>query len=408
MTEAAPTTTRQPAVATRPAGRRDDDAITVEPVAGRRDRRRFLMLPWRIYEDDPAWVPPLLTERKTLLDRRKHPFHEHADVEYFLARRDGDIVGRIAAIVNHRHNEFHDERTGFFGFFESVDDPAVASALLATAEDWVARRGMDRIRGPMNFSTNEECGLLVDGFDRPPTVMMTHARPYYGRLIESAGYEKGKDLLAYRIDDPDPPERLVRGVERIRRRQGLTLRPMDMRNFRDEVARVQEVYNTAWERNWGFVPMTDAEFRHMAKELKPVVNPELCLIAENEEGEPVGFVLALPDFNMALKRINGRLLPFGLLKLLWHSRKIDALRVITLGLNPGYRRKGVDAMMYLEIFRRGTAEGFRTAECSWILEDNWDMRRALERMGARADKTYRIYDKPLRAAEPSAAVADTD
>lgn len=371
-------------------------AVTVRPVDGRADLDRFIRLPWRIYANDPVWVPPLLSDLKTVLDRRRHPFHQHADVEYFLAWRGDEVVGRIAAIVNHRHNEFHGEKTGFFGFFECIDDGDVARALLETAEAWLRERGMERVYGPESFSTNEESGLglLVDGFDKPPVIMMAHTPPYYPRLVEGAGYVKAKDLLAYWLDDQRPPERLVRGVERLRQAERVKLRTLNLKDFAGEVARIKDIYNSAWERNWGFVPMTDAEFDHLARQLRPVVNPRLCAIAE-VDGEPVGFALALPDFNQALKHVNGRLFPFGIFKLLWYRRKIDTLRVLTLGLKPGYRQKGIDAMLYLHIFREGVAAGFKQAECSWILEDNWDMRRGLERMGARVYKTYRIYEKTL-------------
>ena len=371
-------------------------AVTVRPVDDRADLNRFIRLPWRIYANDPVWVPPLLSDLKTVLDRRRHPFHQHADVEYFLAWRGDEVVGRIAAIVNHRHNEFHGEKTGFFGFFECIDDGDVARALLETAEAWLRERGMERVYGPESFSTNEESGLglLVDGFDKPPVIMMAHTPPYYPRLVEGAGYVKAKDLLAYWLDDQRPPERLVRGVERLRQAERVKLRTLNLKDFAGEVARIKDIYNSAWERNWGFVPMTDAEFDHLARQLRPVVNPRLCAIAE-VDGEPVGFALALPDFNQALKHVNGRLFPFGIFKLLWYRRKIDTLRVLTLGLKPGYRKKGIDAMLYLHIFREGVAAGFKQAECSWILEDNWDMRRGLERMGARVYKTYRIYEKTL-------------
>ncbi len=371
-------------------------AVTVRPVTSRAELDRFIRLPWRIYAGDPVWVPPLLGDLRTVLDRRKHPYHQHADVEYFLAWRGDEVVGRIAATVNHRHNEFHAEKTGFFGFFECIDDAGVARALLEAAEAWLRARGMERVLGPMSFSTNEESGLgmLVDGFDRPPVVMTAHSPRYYPALVEAAGYVKAKDLLAYWMDDPDPPERLVRGVARIQRQEQIHVRSLEMKDFAGEVARIKAIYNSAWERNWGFVPMTDAEFDYLARQLKPVVNPKLCALAE-VRGEPVAFALALPDFNQALKHVNGRLFPFGIFKILWHQRKIHRIRVLTLGIVPGYRKKGIDAMLYLHIFREGVRAGFDQAECSWILEDNWDMRRGLERMGARVYKTYRIYEKTL-------------
>lgn len=370
--------------------------LRVDAVEGRRDLRRFLRLPWSIYAGDPHWVPPLLVEQRKLLDRERHPFHEHADVEYFLARRGDRVVGRIAAIVNHRHIDFHEEKVGFFGFFECEDDPASARALLGAAEDWLRQRGMRAARGPMNFSTNEECGLLVDGFDTPPMIMMTHNPPYYRRLLESAGYGKAKDLLAYYLVDDGVPARLVRGVERVQKRAGAVIRPLRMKRLEQEIEIIRDIYNSAWERNWGFVPMTDAEFDEMARQLKQIVNPEICLIAE-VDGAPVGFALALPDFNQAVRHADGRLLPLGLFKVLWHARRIDAARVITLGVKPSHRRLGLDAMMMLRIWQKGTASGYHRGECSWILEDNWDMRRIMERLGGVVYKTYRIVEKPISA-----------
>ena len=368
--------------------------MRVDATKGRADLRAFLRLPWRIYRDDPNWVPPLLVEQRKLLNRRRHPFHRHADVRYFLARRGERVVGRIAAIVNHRHVEFHGESVGFFGFFECEDDPAAALALVARAGDWLRERGMTAMRGPMNFSTNEECGLLVDGFDSPPMIMMTHNPAYYERLLEGAGLRKAKDLFAYLLAEIREPDRLLRGVARLARRSEATVRPIRMKELKREVERIREVYNSAWERNWGFVPMTEAEFDEMAKQMKQIVDPELCLIAEID-GAPAGFVLALPDFNQAIRHANGRLLPLGLFRLLWHARRIDQVRVITLGVKPAYRRHGLDAMMMLRCYQRALELGYRRSEASWILEDNLPMRRIMDRLGWRVYKTYRIYEQPL-------------
>lgn len=368
--------------------------VQVVPVQGRRDLRRFLRVPWRIYQGDPLWVPPLLRVQRALLDRRTHPFHRHADVCYFLARQGEAVVGRVAAIVNHQYVQFHRERTGFFGFFESIDEPEVAVALLRAAERWVADRGMHRIRGPMSFSTNEECGLLVEGFHTPPTIMMPYNRPYYARLLETAGYTKAKDLLAYLLDDTVPPERLVRGVERLRREKQVTIRPIDLHHFRREIRHLRAIYHSAWEKNWGFVPLTEAEFNHFATQMRWVADPHLCLIAE-VGGEPVGFALALPDYYQVLRYLNGRLLPLGFLKLLWYRRQITTARVLVLGVKPGFRRMGIDAMLYLRLWQEAPKQGYPIVECSWILEDNWPMRRALERMHARLSKTYRVYEKAL-------------
>jgi GNAT superfamily N-acetyltransferase len=369
-------------------------AVRVVPLRDRRDFRQFLKLPWRIYRNDPHWAPPLLFDQKQLLDRRKHPFHQHAEVEYFLAWRGEEVVGRIAAIVNRQHVEFHEEATGFFGFFESVDDIEVASALLTTAEQWVAARGMQQIRGPMSFSTNEECALLVDGFDSAPTVMMPYNLTYYPYLLEAAQYAKAKDLLAYLLDDTTPPPRLVRGVERLLRGQNVIIRPFNRKRFKEEVEKLTVIYQSAWERNWGFVPMLQEEIDNFADQMWWVANPNLCLLAE-VDGEAIGFALALPDYNQVLRHLDGRLFPLGLFKFLWYRRKISTARVLILGLKPGFRRRGIDAMLYLRLWQEAPKNGYPVVECSWILEDNWDMRRALERMGARLYKTYRVYEKQL-------------
>ena len=372
-------------------------SVEIRAVRGRADLDRFIKLPYRIYRDDPNWVAPLLFDVRRLLDRAKHPFHQHADVEYFIAVRGDDVVGRIAAIVNHAHNEFYGDRLGFFGLFECVDDVEVARALFGAAEAWLRERGMDTVRGPMNLSTNEELsspGILIDGFDTPPSVMMTHSPPFYSRLLEAAGYEKSQDLLAYWVDGRNKPEHLVKGLERLKGRQNVTIRTLDKKRLKEEVQRIKDIYNSAWERNWGFVPLTEAELDHMAKSLAPVVDPRLCAFAE-VDGEPVGFLLELPDFNRALKPLKGRLFPFGLFRFLWNKRKIHVSRVITLGVRPEYRQRGIDAMLIMHTLTVGVDAGYVEGECSWILESNWQMRRGLERVGGRVYKTYRVYDKPL-------------
>ena len=371
--------------------------VRIAPVRNRRDLRHFTQLPWQLYRNDPVWVPPPLFELKKLLSPKKHPFHKHADVQYFLARQNGQVVGRIAAIINHQHLRFHKDSVGFFGFFESIDDQEVADALLTAAERWVGERGMHRIRGPMSFSTNEECGLLVDGFETAPKVMMPHHLPYYAALLHTAGYAKAKDLFAYLIDlreDASPPERLVQGVERLQQKQAITIRSIDLRRFTEEIRVLHAIYHRAWAQNWGFVPMTEAEVDLLARTLRLVADPRLCLIAELEN-RPVGFALALPDYNQALRHMNGRLFPFGFLKFLWHRRRIDALRILLLGTNPDVRVRGLDAMLYLKLWQDVPAYGYRLVECSWILEDNWAMQRGLERMGAQIYKTYRIFEKTL-------------
>jgi GNAT superfamily N-acetyltransferase len=372
-------------------------SVDVRPVAGRADLERFVRLPWQVYAGDVNWVPPLLSDMRKVLDPAKHPFHQHADVATFLAWRDDRPVGRVAAVVNRVANEFHGESTGYFGLFETIDDQAVADALLRTAESWLRERGMTSVQGPMNLSTNEEVcspGVLVDGFHRPPVIMMAHSPPYYGALLERAGYTKAKDLLSYWIESPEPPKRMHQAYERMLKAGNVTVRSLDMRRFDEEVATIQRVYNTAWEKNWGFVPMTDPEIAYMARQLKPVVNPDVCAIAE-VEGEAVGFVLSLPDYNIALRHVSGRLFPFGILKLLWYRRRINALRTLTLGVTPGYRGRGLNALLITHINLAAAKSNLGRGECSWILEDNWEMRRILEKSGAIADKTYRVYEKPL-------------
>jgi GNAT superfamily N-acetyltransferase len=371
--------------------------IVVKPVAGRTDLERFLRLPWTIYAHDPNWVPPLLADVRAALDTHKHPFYEHADIATFLAWRGSDVVGRIAAVVNHAHNRFHEDTVGFFGLFESIDNQAVARALLHEAESWLHARGMTSVQGPHNLSTNEEVcspGVLIDGFHRPPSIMMTHTPAYYAKLLETSGYTKAKDLIAYWLDGEHVPERLQRAYDRMLRDGRIRLRSVNLKNFDAEVAVIQDIYNSAWERNWGFVPMSSREILHLAKQLRPVVNPHLCVIAELDD-EPVGFALGLPDFNIALKHVNGRLFPAGIFKLMWHKRKIETCRAITLGLKPHARKRAIDALMIAQLFKEGKKTGIWKGECSWILEDNWEMRHGLERVGGTVDKTYRVFEKPL-------------
>jgi GNAT superfamily N-acetyltransferase len=377
-------------------------ATTTVPalVALARDRRslsQFVRLPRRIYAGDPAWIPPLDADVRKLL-RPDHPFHEHADVECFLAFSGSKPVGRIAAVVNHQYNDFHDTRTGFIGLFESVDDPGVAGALLDRAAAWLRERGMTRAIGPFNLSTNDELyspGILLDNFASEPVLMMAHNPPYYRGLFEAAGWDRERDLLSYLVEDYQSQERLVRGVERLTGTiDGLVVRELELGRLGEEVEKIKGIYNSAWEKNWGFAPLTDAEIARLASDLKPIVDPRFALIAE-VHGTPVGFALALPDYNQALRHVHGRLFPFGILKLLWYRRRINGLRVFTLGLRPEYHRRGIDALFYIHIYRKGLAAGYRTAEAGWILEDNWGMRRALERLGAHVHKTYRVFGKAL-------------
>jgi len=379
--------------------------VQIAPVRGKRDLDAFIRLPWTVYRSDPYWVPPLISDVKKMLDRNHHPFHEHGEVEYFLARRrgarggeGGEVLGRIVAIVNHTHNQFHEEKTGFFGFFEVIDDETVVALLLQAAADWLSDRGMDRMRGPASFSSNEEFGLLVDGFDSSPMVMMPYNPARYVQHLERHGLRGVKDLVAYYMTDDTIPDRLLKMLARMEQRNQVTVRPLNKKRFDQEVELIREIYNSAWEKNWGFVPMSDAEFDHMAKELEPVVDPDLVAFAE-KEGKTIGFALALPDLNQALKKANGRRWPFGLPKMLLEMKKIHRIRVLTLGVLAEYRRLGADVLLYSHLYRRGTSKGYSAGEFSWILEDNEPMRRALEQIGARVYKTYRMYEQPLRSPE---------
>lgn len=358
--------------------------------------RRFIHLPWDIYRQDPHWVPPLIGDMKKLLDKNRHPFFIHSSADFFLARRNGEYAGRITAILNNNHNRFHNERTGFFGFFESVDDKEVASALLDHAARWARDRGMTELRGPMNYSTNETLGTLIEGFDSSPCIMMPHNPRYYPELIESAGFEKAMDLYAWWLQtERGLDSKIVRVGKKVLEDESIRVRTIDMKRFWEEVEVIKSIYNDAWSANWGFVPMTDAEFNHLAGDLKLVVDPRIVLIAE-KNGEAVGFSLALPDLNQALKKINGRLFPMGLPLLLYHSRRIPQVRVLALGIAKKLQNwGGLGAALYYESFRRGVAAGYRSCEFSWTLETNDLINRSMKLFGAEIYKRYRIYRKPL-------------
>ena len=374
--------------------------IDVKPVRTSGDRHRFIEFPYQLYRGDAHWIAPLRMAQKDILNTKRHPFYKTSDVEMFLARRDGRVVGRIMAILNRAHNEFHNERAGFFGFFEVENDEQAAGALLDAAREWVLGRGATVIRGPVNPSTNYECALLVEGFDLDPMVMMTYNPPYYAALLEDYGMRKTMDLYAYDIaaDYFNHSNKLQRVAERLRKKSNIRVRTVNMIDFKSEVETIRQVYNNAWSRNWGFVPMSQEEFDHLAKDLKQIVDPRVVLIAEQAVGgttpRAVGFLLAVPDLNRALKKISGRLLPLGLLKLLWHSRKIGSIRVITMGGILEFQNLGMGSIFLDEIYRRGPAAGFPTGEMSWVLENNVMMNRAAELIGGRRTKTYRIYEMP--------------
>lgn len=373
--------------------------IKIRKVENEQDKMKFIRLPWEIYKNDAYWVPPLIFDVRNNLNPQKNPFFKHAEVDFFLAEKDGKLVGRIAAIKNDAHNEFHKDKAGFFGFFETIDDEDVSDMLLDTACDWCRKKGFDTIIGPVNPSTNDECGLLIDGFDSSPVFLMTYNPKHYQNKIEDFGFEKAKDLYAYDIsstviNDPKVMTKLERMAELMKQRSKATLRKINMKDLLNEVRKIEEVYNSAWEDNWGFVPITTAEFDYLAASLKAVVDPELVMFAE-VEGKPAGFSLSLPDFNQVLKKMNGRLLPFGIFKMLTGKKKINNLRVIIMGVKPEYQKRGIDSLFYLETIKAGNKGGYRGAEISWVLEDNMAMRMTAEKLGAVIYKTYRIYQKNL-------------
>ncbi len=369
-------------------------SIQIEVIRKARHLNEFLKLPWRIYRGDPNWVPPLISDQKKLLHPKINPFFQHAQMTRLVARRNGKVVGRICAIDDRAHIEYWQEPVGFFGFFECENDPETAKALLDAAADWLKSRGIKTMRGPMNPSANDSCGLLIEGFDSPPVIMMTYNPPYYIDLFEKNGLTKAKDLYAYKLHKDEIPERVIKVGEKIRDKQDITIRPIKIKNLREDIEKVRFIYNQAWSKNWGFVPMTAAEFDHTAADLKQVLDPELAYIAEDGD-KPVGFSLALPDLNVALIHCNGRLFPFGIFKVLYYRRKIKNIRVITMGLIEEYRGNGIDVLFHMETLKRGVKRGYEWAETSWILEDNVPMNKVAAMVGAKIYKRYRIYDKAI-------------
>jgi GNAT superfamily N-acetyltransferase len=377
---------------------RPRQGVEVARVRDVLERDRFIKFQTEVYRNDLHFIPPLLMERHDFLDPDRNPFFQHADVALFLARRGREIVGRIAAIEDRNFNAFHKARTACFGLYESLNDQGIAAALFAAARGWARSRGLDTLLGPMSFSTNHEVGLLVEGFDSDPYLLMPYNPRYYGELFEKCGLVKAKDLFAWeRTARTPPPERFTRIADKIRKHEEVTVRSANLRDFQGEVARIKEIYNAAWEENWGFVPMTDAEVDKLAEDLKWMVEPDLAIIAEHR-GEPIAFALTVPDLNQALKHVKGRLtafgLPIGLAKLLWYSRRIDRVRLMALGVKSGWRRRGIDAVLVVETIRRAHEHGYTGGEISWTLEDNHLVNRAIEATGCTRTKLYRVYETP--------------
>ncbi len=361
-------------------------------------KKRFIDFPHDLFEGDPNYVPEIFLGQKDLLSEKSNPFFQHSNVQLFLALRNDKIVGRIAAIRNNKYIEFAGTNAGFFGFFDVIEDYEVARLLLDAACNWLRKEGLISAIGPANFSTNDTAGLLVEGFDSPPVVMMTYNKPYYASFLERYGFGKQMDLLAYLGVQDKANKKSVELSARIKERlagRGITFRNVNMRKFKEELGPVREVYKAAWDKNWGFVPPTDAEFDHMAEGMKLVIDPDFALLAE-QHGKLVGFALAVPDINMIAKNIKrGRLLPFGIFKLLFQKKKIKRLRVILLGVLPEYRRMGIEVVFYATIISKGLEKGITEGEASWILDSNEMMKRGVESIGMVPYKRYRMYEKSL-------------
>lgn len=369
------------------------------PVRTAGQRRQFISMVWDIYGNDPNWVPPVIADRRKLLDPKKNPFWSHSPAEFFLAEKDGKIVGRIAAIVNRAHNQVHGDKVGFFGFFESINDPTVAHALLAAACRWLAEQGMEVARGPVNPSINDEAGLLVEGFDDPPQILMTYNPEYYSSLIESYGFTKAKDLYAWKLNAAFLTPKLDRVQKAVREREKIVIRNFRFSPksaFKEDVDLLRNIYNIAWEPNWGAVRATQEEFNALAADLKTVAAKDLVLIAESA-GKPVGFVLALPDVNQVLIRNRKGSLLGAAWHLLTGGKRITRGRIVVLGVIPAFQRRGIDATLYYEIGTRMVGKhGYTESEASWVLEDNEMMNRAARMMRGELYKRYRIYDKTIK------------
>lgn len=376
--------------------------LTIDPVLTKPDRKLFLDLPRRIFADDPNWVPPFLFEVGERLDEAKNPYFQHADMACWIARRGKDPVGRISAQIDRAANSQHGRDNGNFGFFDVMDDHEAATALLATAEDWVRERRMTHILGPYSPTINEEPGILVDGFDEPPMMLMGHSRRWYQRMVEGNGYTGVKDLYAYHLDIRNDilPAGLKRLTERYMKDGRLKVRPVRMDHYEEDLGIILHIFNDAWTDNWGYVPMTDAELRHTADGLKILVRPYMSMIAE-WDGKPIGMMVTLPNLNEIMHKIGGKLLPFGWLRLLWWLKvqNPETTRVPLMGVLREHQNGALGAatsLSLIENIRQNTAgRGTKYAELSWILDDNLPMQGILEKIGSRLYKTYRIYEKPL-------------
>jgi hypothetical protein len=374
-------------------------SLEIVRVQTKAEREAFLRLPWRLYEHDPAWVPNLLMLQREVFDEKKNPFFEHGEARLFVAMKDGRPAGRVTAHVDRLHNEYHNERTGFFGFFETEDDAGVACALLSAASDWVRERGMERLRGPMNFSVNEEIGTLVEGFDKPPMIAMTHSLPYYDALIQGAGFAKAMDLFAYRWDIKPPPERILKAVQSAMDMPGVTHRNVSMRHLRRDVDILLDIYNDAWKDNWGFVPVTEREAQKLASDLRLIADPNIGIIVE-VDGEPAGMIIGLPNLYECIRDFRGFVNPVNALKLLWRLklRKPETGRLMLFGVKRKFLTRAFVGLPYLLLYQLyvGSQKGrYKWGEMSWVLENNGALNAIMPHWEAFVYKRYRIYEKAL-------------
>ena len=372
--------------------------ISIIPVSGKKLLSKFIDFPHVLYQNDPYYVPELFIAQRDILTPGKHPFHEHSVVKLFLACEDGIIKGRIAAILNNNHNQFNKSNEGFFGFFDCENNTEVSTKLFLAAAAWLKEQGVKGIIGPVNPTTNDPTGLLIDGFDSAPMAMMPYNKPYYAELIKNSGFVKKVDLVAYYLDTKttdDKPVRLHNALLTRLEKRNITIRTINIKDFKNETARIRDVYNAAWDHNMGFVPMTEHEFKYLAKDLKMILDPDLCLVAEHE-GKIVGFALAIPDINQILIKIKrGRLLPFGIFKLLLGRKKINRIRILALGVIEGYKKAGIEACFYASIIEKARKKHILGGEASWILEDNFLMNKGIQDMAGKVYKTYRLYEKEI-------------
>jgi len=369
--------------------------IDIDCVVSKKDWEEFLKLPWSIYEGNPYWVPPLLQEVRETLDIKKNPFWRHAKRELFLARAEGKPVGRIVAVIDDNHNSFHNDKTGFFGFFECIDNAEVAQFLWDAAVSWLKKNGMGAMRGPLNPSMNDENSFLLEGFDKSPCVMMPYTHAYYLDLAEHYGLKKAKDLYAFiKYAKDGIPPRIEKMIERIKSRTGVKVRPFNMKKFDRDAQFLKDIYNAAWEKNWGFVPMTNEEMDATGKKLKQFAEPSLVLFAEMD-GEPIGVTVTVPDINQVLKKLNGRLGPIEVLKFLYYKRKITGVRSLVAGIKKEYRETGLIAVLYYETEKAGIRLGYKWCELGWNLEDNDLINKFDAAVGGKIYKKYRIYEMKI-------------